>query len=243
LQNLPHILGGVPSLSNSPAKPSHTLVSATILGSDLHGSTFLGSNTHGHPSVCSPSQGGRNQTSSQGRSTNPPNPSQGTGPLPTWKMDRTNPLPSLPMTYLASLNIYDLTKLTNDPILHDATWPNMPTKLPSDIPKFVGKLGEDPTSHVMTFHLWFSLNIIMDYSILLRLFQRTLTGSLAKWYVDKKSGSHVTFESLAKAFLSFLQLLVHHDSSLEHLSDLKKPLISISWTTSMNGIGYIVCVN
>jgi hypothetical protein len=30
----------------------------------------------------------------------------------------------------------NLTKLTNDPILHDATWPAMPTKLPSDIPKF-----------------------------------------------------------------------------------------------------------
>jgi hypothetical protein len=126
------------------------------------------------------------------------------------------------MPYLASLNIPDLTKLTNDPILHDATWPNMPTKLPSDIPKFEGKPGEDPANHVMTFHLWCSSNNIMDDSIHLRLFQRTLTGSSTKWYVDEKSGSHVTFESLAKAFLSFFQLPVHHDTGLELLSEFKQ---------------------
>jgi hypothetical protein len=118
-------------------------------------------------------------------------------------MAGTNPPPPPLMPYLASLNIPDLSKLKNDPILHDPTWPNMPTKLPSDIPKFEEKLGEDPANHVMTFHLWFSSNNIMDDSIRLRLFQRTLTGPSAKWYVDEKSGSHVTFESLAKAFLAF----------------------------------------
>ena len=105
-------------------------MSATISGLDLLGSTFLGSNTQGNPSIGSPSQGGGGQTYSQGRSTNPPNPSQGTGPLPTHTMDGTNPPPNLPMPYLTSFNIIDLTKLTNDPILHDPTWPNMPTKLP-----------------------------------------------------------------------------------------------------------------
>jgi hypothetical protein len=69
-------------------------------------------------------------------------------------MDGANPPPNPSMTYLASHNIPDLTKLTNDPVLHDPTWLNMPTKLPSDIPKFEGKSGEDPTNHVMTFHLW-----------------------------------------------------------------------------------------
>jgi hypothetical protein len=29
----------------------------------------------------------------------------------------------------------------------------MPAKLPSDIPKFDGKPGEDPKNHVMNFHL------------------------------------------------------------------------------------------
>jgi hypothetical protein len=217
LQNLPPILGVVPSLSNSSAQPSHTPVSATIFGSNLLGSTFLGSNSQGHPSTNSPSQGGGGGTSSQGRSTTPPNPSHGSGPLPAHTMAGTNPPPNPPMPYLASLNIPYLTKLMNDPILHDPTWPNMPTKIPSDIPKFEGKSGEYPSNHVMTFHLWFSSNRIMDDSILLRLFQRTLTGPSTKWYVDEKSGSHVTFESLAKDFLAFFQLTVHHDTGLELL--------------------------
>jgi hypothetical protein len=126
------------------------------------------------------------------------------------------------MPYLASLNISDLTKLTNDPISHDTTWPAMPTKLPSDIPKFEGKAGDDPANHVMTFHLWCSSNSIMDNSIRLRLFQRTLTGPSAKWYVEEKSGSHGTFESLAKAFLTFFQLPIRHDSGLELLSNFKQ---------------------
>jgi hypothetical protein len=199
-------------------------MSAIVLGSTLLGSNFLGSNSQGHPYISSPSQGGSGQTYSQGRSTTPPNPSQGTGSLPTHTMARTNPPPNLPMPYLASLNITGLTKLTNDPILHDPTWPNMPTKFPSDIPKFEGKLGEDPANHVMTFHLWCSSNRIMDDSIRLRLFQTTLTGSSTKWYVDEKLGSHVTFESLAKVVLSFFQLLVHHDTGLQILFEFKKTI-------------------
>jgi hypothetical protein len=101
-------------------------------------------------------------------------------------MARNNPPPNLPIPYLASLNITDLTKLMNDPILHDATWTNMPTKLPSYILKFKGKQVEDLANHVMTFHLWFSSNIIMDDSIHLRLFQITHTGSSVKRYVDEK---------------------------------------------------------
>jgi hypothetical protein len=200
-------------------------VSDTILGSSLLGSTFLGSNTQVHPSVSSPSQGGGGQTSSQGRSTSPPNPSQGLGPLPTHIMAGTNPSPNIPIPYLASLNIPNLTKLMNDPIFNDPTWPNMPTKLPSDILKFEGKPGEDPTNHVMNFHLWCSSNKIMDDSIYLQLFQRMFMGSSAKWYVDEKSESHVTFESLAKAFLLFFQLPVHHDIGLELISELKQTTI------------------
>jgi hypothetical protein len=137
-------------------------------------------------------------------------------------MAGANPPSNLPMPYFASLNILDLTKLTNDPILHDATWSNIPTKLPSDIPKFEGKLGDDPANHVMIFQLWCSSNNIMDDFIHLWLLQKTLTCSLAKWYVDEKSGSHVTFESLTKAFLSFFQLPVCHDIGLELLSEFKQ---------------------
>jgi hypothetical protein len=49
-----------------------------------------------------------------------------------------------------------------------------------------------------------------------------ITDSSTKWYMDEKSGSHVTFESLAKAFLSLFQLLVCHDTGLELLSNFKQ---------------------
>jgi hypothetical protein len=155
-QNLLPILGGVPSLSNSLTQPSHTPMRATILGSTLIGSNLLGSNSQGHRSTISPSKGGGGETSSQGISTTPPNPPQGLGTQHTHTMAGTNPPPPLHMPYLASLNIPYLSKLTNNPILHDPTWPAMPTKLPSYIPKFEGKSGEDPANHVMTFHLCFS---------------------------------------------------------------------------------------
>jgi hypothetical protein len=98
----------------------------------------------------------------------------------------------------------------------------MPTKLPSNIPKFQGKGGEDLTNHIMTFHLWISSNNIMDNFVRLRLFQCTLTRPSTKWYVDKKSGSHMTFESLAKTFLTFFQLPVHHDNGIELISKFKQ---------------------
>jgi hypothetical protein len=150
------------------------------------------------------------------------NPLSGSGTQNIPTMAGTNLPPQPQMPYLASLNIPDLTKLTNDPISHDPTWPAMPTKLPSDIPKFEGKAGDDPTNHIMTFHLWCSSNSIMDDSVQLRLFQCTLTGPSAKWYVEEKSGSHVTFESLAKAFLTFFQLPIRHDNGLELLSEFKQ---------------------
>jgi hypothetical protein len=137
-------------------------------------------------------------------------------------MAATNPPPLPQMPYLASLNILDPTKITNDPILHDPTWPAMPTKLLSEIPKFEGKVGYDHTNHIMTFHLWCSSNSIMDDSVRLRLFQRTLTGPSAKLYVEEKYGSHVTFEYLAKAFFTFFKLPIHHENGIELLSEFKQ---------------------
>ena len=104
--------------------------------------------------------------------------------------------------FLAVLNLPDLTKLTNDPIAHDPNWPPIPTKLPSDIPKFEGKQVEDLGNHIMTFHLWCSSNNIIDDTIRLRLFQRTLTGVAAEWYVEQPPVSHGTFSTLATAFLT-----------------------------------------
>ena len=60
------------------------------------------------------------------------------------------------LPFMACLNFPELSKLTNDPICHQAFWHPMPTKLPSDIPKFEGKEGKFPQKHIMTFHLWCS---------------------------------------------------------------------------------------
>jgi hypothetical protein len=143
-------------LVDTSTQPSHTPVSAMVLGSTFLGSTLLGTNTQHNSQTIPPPQGGRAPPSSQGTSSQPS--SQGTFHQPSHTMVGTPPS----MPYLASLNIPYLTKLTNDPILHDPTWPNMPTKLPSDIPKFEGKPREDPTNHIMSFHLWCSSNSIME---------------------------------------------------------------------------------
>jgi len=87
------------------------------------------------------------------------------------------------LPFLATLNLPDLSLLTNDPVYHVPGWPPVPTKLPSDIPKFEGKTGEDLVDHITTFHLWCSSNSLTDDSIRLRIFQRTLTGVAAKWYI------------------------------------------------------------
>ena len=86
--------------------------------------------------------------------------------------------PNLP--FLATLNFPDLFKLMNDPMRHDTSWPPVPTKLPSNIPKFKGEVGEDPGAHATTFHLWCSSNSLNEDSVRLRPFQRTLTNTTAK---------------------------------------------------------------
>jgi hypothetical protein len=88
------------------------------------------------------------------------------------------------ISFLATLNLPNLPKLINDPIRHSLVWPPIPTRLPSDIPKFEGKANEDPNTCIMTFHLWCSSNSLMDDSIRLRLFQRTLMGAATKWYIE-----------------------------------------------------------
>jgi hypothetical protein len=57
------------------------------------------------------------------------------------------------MSFMIGLNLLDLNKFINDYIHHDPNWSNMPNKLPSDIPKFKGNVGEDPSNHIMSFHL------------------------------------------------------------------------------------------
>ena len=133
-----------------------------------------------------------------------------------------NPLGPPRLPFLATLNLPDLTKLTNDPIRYNPAWPPVPTKLPSDIPKFEGKSGEDPGDHVTTFHLWCSSNSLIEDSIRLRLFQRTLTGNAAKWYIELPGGSFTSFADLANIFLNHFQLPVRYDAGTELLATFRQ---------------------
>jgi hypothetical protein len=126
------------------------------------------------------------------------------------------------LPFLATLDLPDLSRILNDPIRHSPQWPAIPAKLPSDIPKFDGKPGEDPNNHVMTFHLWCSSNSLMDDSIRLRLFQRTLTGSAAKWYIELPRGFFSDFNTLAMDFLTHYQLPIRYDTGTEILTSFKQ---------------------
>ena len=128
------------------------------------------------------------------------------------------PQPRLP--FLAMLNLPDLSKLMNDPVIHDPTWPLVLAKLPSDIPKFEGKNGEDPGDHVTTFHLCCSSYSLNDNSVQLRLFQHTLIGVVAKWYIELPRVAYGTFSQLVLVFLNKFQFHVHYDSGLELLLTL-----------------------
>ena len=89
-----------------------------------------------------------------------------------------------------------------DPMSHDLAWPTVPTKIPSDIPMFEGKVGEDPSEHVTAFHLWCSSNSLHDDSICLRLFQCTLTGPVPKWYIELPRELYAMFDDLSMTFLN-----------------------------------------
>ena len=126
------------------------------------------------------------------------------------------------LSFLATLEFPDVSKLTNDLILHNPYWPPVPTKVPGDRPKFEGKVGEDPQAHVMTYNLWCSSNSCVDDSIHLRLFQRTLIGGAAKWYIELTHGIFQDFNTLAMAFLTHFQLLVRYEAGTHILTSLKQ---------------------
>jgi hypothetical protein len=110
----------------------------------------------------------------------------------------------------------------NDPVRHDPTWPPVPTKLPSDIPKFEGKTGEDLGDRVTTFHLWCSSNSLNDDSIHLRLFQRTLMRLAVKWYIELPRGTYRNFNQMILVFLNHFQLSVRYDADIELLLALRR---------------------
>jgi hypothetical protein len=131
-----------------------------------------------------------------------------------------NSQPKLP--FLATLHLPDFSRLLNDSICHDPCWPPMPTKFPSDIPKFEGKLGEDPGDHVTTIHLWCSPNSLKDDSIQLHLFQCTLIGGVAKWYIELDGSRYSYFNDLTMVFLNHFQLPMRYDADIELLANFEQ---------------------
>jgi hypothetical protein len=111
----------------------------------------------------------------------------------------------------------------------------MPTKFPSDIPKFEGKLGEDPGDHVTNFHLWCSSNSLKDEPVQLHLFQCTLIGGTVKWYIEIDCSRYSYFNDLAMVFLNHFQLPMRYDVAPNFLPNLSKPRPTISLIISENG--------
>ena len=136
---------------------------------------------------------------------------------PNWG---TRDLPGIP--FLDTLNLPELTKLTNYLLAHLPQWPPIHRKLPSDIPKFEGKPREDPSNHIMIFHLWCCSNSLLYDNIRLRLFQRTLTRVATKWYIELAPASFVDFSSITTTFLNHFQLLVCYETRMELLTSFKK---------------------
>ena len=104
-----------------------------------------------------------------------------------------NPFTLTKLPFLATLELPYLSKVTNDPIRHYFSRLPIPIKIPTNIPKFDGKTGEDPANHITTYHLWCVSNSFLDDSIKLRLFPRTLTSNKAKWFIELSDASFLIF--------------------------------------------------
>jgi hypothetical protein len=202
-----------PAWGNPSQSPSNTMNAQHLM-------SFMGNQQMMSPQMQNPYAGqGHGFYQNPGQQPNfswQPGASQTPGPFyPSYQQQ-----PKLP--FLATLHLPDLTRLLNDPICHDPRWPPMPTKLPSDIPKFEAKPNEDPGDHVTTFHLWCSSNSLKDDSVQLRLFQRTLIGSAAKWYIELDRSRYSFFCELAMAFLNHFQLPVRYDAGTELLANFEQ---------------------
>ena len=62
----------------------------------------------------------------------------------------------------------------------------------------------------------------MDDSVRLRLFQRTLTGTAAKWYIELPQHSFLDFGSLATIFLTHFQLPIRYETGTNILTSLRQ---------------------
>jgi hypothetical protein len=120
--------------------------------------------------------------------------------------------------FVSMPNLPDFSKLMNGLVRHDPYFPPIPTNLPSKIPKFKGKTGEDPSDHVTTFHIWCSSNSLNENSIHLRLFQRIFMGFTVKSYIKLPEETYKNFNHMILVFLNHFQLSIRYDVGIEILS-------------------------
>ena len=139
-----------------------------------------------------------------------------------YNQNTQNPFAPTKLPFLATLELPYLSKLMNDPIRHQFAWPPVLVKIPTDIPKFDGKTGEDLANHITTYHMWCVSNSVLDDSIKLLLFPRTLTHNATKWFIELLSTSFFDFQSLAIAFLTHFQLSIWYEMGTEILSSLRQ---------------------
>lgn len=105
------------------------------------------------------------------------------------------------LSFLAMLELPDLSWLTNNPILHNLYWPTIFVKIPIDILNFVGKTREDPIMHITTYHLWCVSNSLLDDSMHIQHFPHTLTNNTSKCFIELLSTLFNSFSTLEIAFL------------------------------------------
>lgn len=127
-----------------------------------------------------------------------------------------------PLAFLETLEFPDLSKLTNDPIMHHPAWHPVPVKILINILKFEGKMVDDPTSHITTYHLSCISNSMLYNSIKLHLFPYTFTGIAAKWFIELPISSFCDFGSLAMAFLTHFQLPIFYETRTNLLTSLQQ---------------------
>lgn len=139
-----------------------------------------------------------------------------------YNQNTQNPFAPTKLPFLATLELPDLSKLTNNPIRHHFAWPSVPVKIPIDIPKFDGKNREDAANHITTYHLWCISNSFLDDLIKLWLFPRMLISNMVKWFIKLPSAALFDFQSLAIAFLTHFQLPIQYETGTKLLTSLRQ---------------------
>jgi len=85
------------------------------------------------------------------------------------------------------------------------------------MPNFDEKPGEESSKHIMTYHLFYSSKSLMDHSIRLRLFYRSLMGGATKWHIKPKGISFEILNNLAFFFLTQFQIPIRYEIEIEIL--------------------------